>query len=65
MPSFEEQFYLENPTRLQIIKRDLLLLLWLLKRALMWLGKGVLVRMAYKNAKKKGRPLIIEEIIQD
>jgi len=37
----------------------------LLKRALMWFGKGFFVRMAYKNAKKTGKPLIIEEIIQD
>ncbi|MEC9415657.1 MAG: hypothetical protein VYC67_03590 [Pseudomonadota bacterium] len=65
MKSFEEQFYIENPTRLQVIKRDSLLLLWLLKRALMWFGKGLFVRMAYKNAKKTGKPLIIEEIIQD
>jgi len=65
MKSFEEQFYLENPTRLKIIKRDLVLLLWLFRRALMWFGKGLIVRMAYKNAKKTGKPLIIEEIIQD
>jgi len=65
MRSFEEQFYLENPTRLQIIKRDLLLFLWLLKRALMWLGKGLLIRIAYKKAKNSGKPLVIEEVIRD
>ena len=65
MRSFEEQFYLENPTRLQIIKRDLLLFLWLLKRALMWLGKGLLIRIAYKKAKNSGKPLVIEEVIKD
>ena len=65
MKSFEEQFYLENPSRYQIIKRDLRLFFWLLKRALMWLGKGLLIRIAYKKAKNSGKPLVIEEVIKD
>tara|TARA_B100000902_G_scaffold272121_1_gene258058 strand:- start:1247 stop:1444 length:198 start_codon:yes stop_codon:yes gene_type:complete len=65
MQSFEEQFYLENPSRYQIIKRDIRLFFWLLKRALMWLGKGLLVRIAYKKAKNLGKPLVIEEVIKD
>ena len=65
MKSFEEQFYLENPSRYQIIKRDLRLFFWLLKRALMWLGKGLLIRIAYKKAKNSGKPLVIEEVIRD
>tara|TARA_Y100001960_G_C14493647_1_gene738016 strand:- start:606 stop:803 length:198 start_codon:yes stop_codon:yes gene_type:complete len=63
--SFEEQFYLENPTRFQAFKRDALLLIWLLKRAVMWLGKGFRVRNAYKKAKKTGQPLVIEEVINE
>ena len=65
MKSFEEQFYLENPTRFQVFKRDVLLLIWLLKRALMCLGKGFMVRYAYKKAKKMGQPLVIEEVINE
>ena len=65
MKSFEEQFYLENPSRYQIIKRDVRLFFWLLKRALMWLGKGLLIRTAYKKAKNSGKPLVIEEVIRD
>ena len=65
MKSFEEEFYLENPSRYQIIKRDLRLFFWLLKRALMWLGKGLLIRIAYKKAKNSGKPLVIEEVIRD
>ena len=65
MKSFEEQFYLENPSRYQIIKRDVRLFFWLLKRGLMWLGKGLLIRIAYKKAKNSGKPLVIEEIIKD
>jgi len=64
MKSFEEEFYLENPSRYQIIKRDIRLFFWLLKRALMWLGKGLLVRIAYKKAKNSGKPLVIEEVIK-
>ena len=65
MKSFEEQFYLENPSRYQIIKRDVSLFFWLLKRALMWIGKGLLIRIAYKKAKNSGKPLVIEEVIKD
>ena len=65
MKSFEEQFYLENPSRYQIIKRDVRLFFWLLKRDLMWLGKGLLIRIAYKKAKNSGKPLVIEEVIRD
>ena len=65
MKSFEEQFYLENPSRYQIIKRDVRLFFWLLKRALMWLGKGLLIRIAYKKAKNSVKPLVIEEVIKD
>ena len=65
MKSFEEQFYLENPSRYQIIKRDVRLFFWLLKRALIWLGKGLLIRIAYKKAKNSGKPLVIEEVIRD
>lgn len=65
MKSFEEQFYLENPSRYQIIKRDVRLFFWLLKRALMWLGKGLLIRIAYKKAKNSEKPLVIEEVIRD
>ena len=65
MKSFEEEFYLENPSRYQLIKRDIRLFFWLLKRALMWLGKGLLIRIAYKKAKNSGKPLVIEEVIKD
>ena len=65
MKSFEEQFYLENPSRYQIIKRDVRLFFWLLKRALMWLGKGLLIRIAYKKAKNSGKPLVVEKVIRD
>jgi len=65
MKSFEEQFYIENPTRFEALKRDCLLLLWLFKRAFMWAGKGLIIRLAYKKAKNMGKPLVIEDLIKD
>jgi hypothetical protein len=65
MKSFEEQFYIENPTRLEAFKRDLLLLLWLFKRALMWTGKGLFIRLAYNKAKATGKPLVLEDTLKD
>ena len=61
MASFEEQFYLENPTRWQAFCRDLRLLAWLARRALAWLTRGVLVRRAYRRAQQSGEPLVLEE----
>ena len=65
MVSFEEQFYLENPTRLQALWRDVKLLWWLAVRALMWMSKGVLVRRAYLKAQVSGEPLLLEDQFPD
>ena len=65
MPSFEEQFYIENPSRTQALKRDVLLLFWLLERAWLWLGKGLLVRRAYRRAQQRNEPLMLEDLFED
>ena len=65
MPSFEEQFYIENPSRTQALKRDVLLLIWLLKKACLWLGKGLLVRRAYRRAQQRNEPLMLEDLFED
>jgi hypothetical protein len=65
MASFEEQFYLENPSRWQAWCRDVRLLLWLARRALLWLTRGVLVRWAYRRAQARGEPLVLEDILRD
>ncbi|MFT5485043.1 MAG: hypothetical protein ACI9GW_003713, partial [Halieaceae bacterium] len=54
MASFEEDFYLENPSRWQAIKRDVRLLCTLFGYAILWLTKGVQVRRAYNRAGKTG-----------
>jgi hypothetical protein len=65
MASFEEEFYLENPTRWQALKRDLRLLLMLARYALLWLTKGARVRRAYRQARATGKPLELESLIDD
>ena len=65
MASFEEQFYLENPTRWQRLKRDIALLGWLARYALFWLVRGFSVRRAYRRAEEKGEQVVLEEILED
>ena len=65
MPSFEEQFYIENPSRWQALRRDLRLLLWLVRRAWLWLSKGLLVRIAYRRAQRSQEPLVLEDQFKD
>ena len=65
MASFEERFYLENPTRLQALGRDFRLLLMLAGYALMWLFKGARVRRAYRRAQRKGEVLELDELMGD
>ncbi len=65
MSSFERRFYLENPTRLQVLRRDIRLLWMLAGYAVLWLTRGVLVRRAYRRAQQSGEPLVLEELIED
>ena len=65
MASFEEEFYLENPTRWQAFRRDVRLLCLLAKYAVMWLTRGAAVRRAYRRAQVSGEPLKLEAIIED
>lgn len=65
MASFEEQFYIENPSRWQALRRDVKLLFWLAVRAGAWLGKGWLVRRAYRRAQRNNDPLILEDMFGD
>ncbi|MBK6512328.1 MAG: hypothetical protein IPG06_24710 [Haliea sp.] len=65
MPSFEQEFILENPSRWQALRRDARLLLRLSRYALLWLTRGVLVRRAYQRAQRSGKPLELEAVIRD
>ena len=63
MASFEQEFYLENPTRWQSLKRDLRLLAWLARPALDWMTRGVRVRRAYRRARQTGTQLVLEDVV--
>lgn len=65
MASFEQEFYLEDPGRWQVWRRDMRLLLRLGSYALLWLTLGVLVRRAYRRAQRSGEPLELETVIRD
>lgn len=65
MASFEQEFYLEDPGRWQVWRRDMRLLLRLASYALLWLTLGVLVRRAYRRAQRSGEPLELEAVIRD
>lgn len=65
MSSFEEQFYLEDPSRWQVFKRDARLLLMLARYALLWLTRGVVVRRAYRRAQHDGEPLQLDSLLKD
>jgi hypothetical protein len=65
MPSFEQQFYLENPTRWQVVRRDAKLLWMLARYALLWLTTGAAVRRAYRQAQATGKPLDLDTLIRD
>lgn len=62
MASFEDSFYLENPTRAQVLRRNLALIWWLGQKLWFWLVKGRAVRKAYRAAEGSGQPLVLEEL---
>ena len=65
MPSFEQKFYRENPTRTQALLRDLHLLALLAAYALLWLTRGALVRRAYDRARRSGDSLDLDRTFED
>ena len=65
MASFEQQFYLESPTRWQALRRDLRLLRMLAGYALLWLTRGLLVRRAYRRALREGKSVDLDTLFPD
>jgi hypothetical protein len=63
MASFEQQFYLENPTRWEALKRDTRLLFTLARYGILWLTKGARVRRAYRRARRDRRSLELDRLI--
>ncbi|MFK7732502.1 MAG: hypothetical protein AB8B48_12860 [Pseudomonadales bacterium] len=61
MSSFEDRFYLENPTFIEKVRRNARLLLSLLIAAAMWLFKGFRLRRALRKASQEGATLKLED----
>jgi len=61
MSSFEDRFYLENPTFLARIQRNARLLLALLKAAGAWLFKGYRLRRALRKKSSTNQIVYLED----
>ncbi|MEM8496630.1 MAG: hypothetical protein AAF542_01325 [Pseudomonadota bacterium] len=61
MSSFEDRYYLENPTVMARAKRNARLLFSLLFAAFAWLIKGYLLRRELRKASSEGRALQLED----
>ena len=62
MGSFEEKYYLTNPTFWQGLKRDAGLFLNSLGFFIAWLTKGRRLRRIYRQAQKENTEIILEDI---
>lgn len=65
MSSFEEKFYLQNPSLIQRLRRDLRLCCDSLRFFFLWLTKGRRIRRAYRRAQGSNTQLIMEDLFKD
>ena len=65
MSSFENKYYLRDPTSYQCIKRDLSLLIDSAKFFLVWLFKGYLIRRKYRQAQEQDTYLFLDDLLED
>ena len=61
MSSFESRFYLKNPTLLQSIRRNIVLLADSLVFLFIWMTKGRQLRKALREAETVKRTLYLED----
>ena len=62
MPSFEERFYRNNPTRTETVRRDLALLRLLTAALWQWLVTGWRWRRAVARARARGETIPLEDL---
>ncbi|MFM7272867.1 MAG: hypothetical protein ACKO4A_03300 [Gammaproteobacteria bacterium] len=62
MPSFEERYYRQNPTRREALRRDLRLLGDLARAAWAWLVPGWRLRRALRRARARGERVCLEDL---
>jgi hypothetical protein len=61
MSSFESRFYLKNPTLLQSIRRNIVLLIDSLVFLFIWMTKGRQLRKALREAETVKHTLYLED----
>ena len=64
MSSFEDRYYLTNPSLYQKFKRDLAFFLESCRYLILWLSKGYILRKALKKAEKEKGQLVLEEYLE-
>lgn len=64
MPSFEEKYYLENPSLLDRLKRDFRMLRENLLFLLLWATKGRKLRAAYRKAKDENGVVVLDDLLE-
>ncbi len=62
--SFEEKYYLTDPTLCQRIKRDAGLFLDSLAFFITWLTLGRQIRRAYRRAQQENTEVILEDLLE-
>ena len=62
MPSFEERYYRQDPTRPQALRRDLRLLRDLARALWAWLVPGWRLRRALRRARARGEQIHLEDL---
>ena len=60
MPSFEERFYLEDPTLLQRLRRNIALIADSLVFVWIWATAGRQIRRRYRKAKAEDKVLLVD-----
>lgn len=61
MSSFEERYYLTNPTFTQRLRRDVRMILDSTRFLFLWATLGRRLRKGVKEAERAGMPLMLED----
>ncbi len=61
MSSFEEKYYLTDPTFMQRLRRDARMVVDSARFLVLWATLGRRLRKAVKDAERKGVPIVLED----
>lgn len=65
VPSFEEKYYLTNPSLLQRVRRDIALFMDSFAFLVVWLTQGRKIRRAYRQAQLDNTEIILEDLMEE